>query len=468
MSNHELGSAKEMMMSPDVYTQYALNLSKIGSLRMQADWLLLLAHQESSRDDEARNPDLLLRNEKNRRNATLILHNWDSILEAHGHREIDRSPLLAERMGKIIGKIITGTGADYLEVRRDIHDSLDHRTIGEYVSIVETKTRHALALWDQQSQSPESFDLQEMNAHLFREIVPATLLGGYTASPELINAIENTLTLMNQGNPGFMDAAKETIPLFKNFLEEVKGVAEQGEKLGAQKNLGLLRTVLENYRNGNWTIEQAFAEFVGLYTAAFDTTANVLSWSEVETAVRPDVWKKLRTEALAVLPEEGQPITHEMVQKLTYALQCVKEAERLHPALAAMTRQVSHQLPEDLEFEGVKVPAETVVYSMVEVAMRDVRLWGNDANDYVPERMAQLTNDQKKAMTIPWEGKKHLCPGMPLAQMEAALILAMIAQHYDVINTLFEGPVEQTYVPTNGPRGLKGMFQLVPATPKTA
>ncbi|PRD20626.1 UNVERIFIED_CONTAM: Cytochrome P450 1A2 [Trichonephila clavipes] len=64
----------------------------------------------------------------------------------------------------------------------------------------------------------------------------------------------------------------------------------------------------------------------------------------------------------------------------------------------------------------------------------DTKLWGNDVEEYKPERM--LSKDGKKVVkpeyAIPFSIGKRSCPGKSFAEIEVFLYLAAILQKFEV------------------------------------
>ena len=112
------------------------------------------------------------------------------------------------------------------------------------------------------------------------------------------------------------------------------------------------------------------------------TTSSLLINLLYILARKPDVWEKLRTEALAC---EGLPLTQEVLRKATYARYCLNECEFVRCSIL------------DTSYGTVKY-AEML----------------NDSSETPPRRAYQPTCNQKRYSLAPWRGPSRrvtsICP----------------------------------------------------------
>lgn len=87
--------------------------------------------------------------------------------------------------------------------------------------------------------------------------------------------------------------------------------------------------------------------------------------------------------------ELSNPVTFTEVSKMTYYHACMKEAMRLHPSCGQMLERV---VPEGgATLSGAFLPQGTIVGVNPWVIGRDKAVYGENADDFVPERW--LNND---------------------------------------------------------------------------
>ena len=59
---------------------------------------------------------------------------------------------------------------------------------------------------------------------------------------------------------------------------------------------GLLGILLERHKAGELSKDEVVAEFIGLFIASYETTANMTGWTLLHLAKTPGTYQKLREE----------------------------------------------------------------------------------------------------------------------------------------------------------------------------
>ena len=176
------------------------------------------------------------------------------------------------------------------------------------------------------------------------------------------------------------------------------------------------------------TDEQVRDEVMTLFLAGHETTANALTWTWYLLAQNPDAAKKLQTELDAVLA--GRAPTAADVPRLPYTEMVIKESMRVYPPVWAVGRQSIGPF----EAGGYHFPAKTNVVIVQWTAHRDPRFW-TDPEVFDPERWS-LEGKRYRVFPrfayFPFGGGPRVCVGAGFAMMEAVLLLATVAQRYDM------------------------------------
>jgi cytochrome P450 len=138
----------------------------------------------------------------------------------------------------------------------------------------------------------------------------------------------------------------------------------------------------------------------------------------------PAADERLAAELTAVLG--GRAPTLEDLPNLAYVGHVVSEALRLYPPAWAIGREVA----EPFELRGVRFPKGAQLYFSQWVVHRDARYF--EAPDtFRPERWADgLAKRLPRFAYFPFGGGPRACIGNAFATMEAALVLAALAQRY--------------------------------------
>jgi cholesterol 24(S)-hydroxylase len=98
-------------------------------------------------------------------------------------------------------------------------------------------------------------------------------------------------------------------------------------------------------------------DFVTMFGAGQETTANTLSFSFLEICRNPEIVKKAREEIDRVLGERTE-LTFQDVSELKYCSAIFKEALRLFPPAPGLNRCT----PEEIEINGFVVPKDTPIW----------------------------------------------------------------------------------------------------------
>jgi cytochrome P450 len=112
-----------------------------------------------------------------------------------------------------------------------------------------------------------------------------------------------------------------------------------------------------------------------------------------------DTMNRLRNELLEIMSQSGYSQTHlswEEMRELPYLDACLLEASRLHPPFCLPFERV---VPEGgLTISETYLPAGTVVGMSPYVINRDKKTFGEDADQWRPERWLCLSHDEKKKL----------------------------------------------------------------------
>jgi cytochrome P450 len=191
------------------------------------------------------------------------------------------------------------------------------------------------------------------------------------------------------------------------------------------------------------------------FFAGHDTTSILLQWLFYALSIHPRCLKAIRAEHDAIFGDRDprdvfSEKPDESVKALSYTSACIKEALRLWPPAA------SARLPPP--GKGCKVRLEdgqelcldgTMLYVNHFLIQRDPKVYGETANEFVPERWLGDTDttgtrkdeegSQVGASQIPisawrpFERGPRNCIGQELANLEARVILACVMRRYDFV-----------------------------------
>jgi len=200
-----------------------------------------------------------------------------------------------------------------------------------------------------------------------------------------------------------------------------------GQRRIAGRDAGDLLSMLlhaQDEDGSRMTDRQLRDEVITLFLAGHETTALTLSWTWWLLAQHPQAEAKLHAELDAVL--SGRTPTLENLPKLRYLDHVITESMRLYPPAWGMARLTI----EDAEIGGYKIRKGCGVSLSQWVVHRDPR-WYESPDEFRPERWeGDLLKRLPRFAYFPFGGGPRQCIGNSFALMEAALILATIAQKF--------------------------------------
>ena len=167
-------------------------------------------------------------------------------------------------------------------------------------------------------------------------------------------------------------------------------------------------------------------EVFTLLIAGHETTAVTLAWTWYLLAQHPEVEHKLHAELSAML---GRRIaTVEDLPKLKHTLMVIEEAMRLYPPAWALGRTA---IADDV-IDGYHIPARSEILIFPYITHRHADFW-DEPETFNPERFApENAQNGPRYAYFPFGGGPRQCIGNNFALMEAQLVLATVAQGYQL------------------------------------
>lgn len=191
-------------------------------------------------------------------------------------------------------------------------------------------------------------------------------------------------------------------------------------------------------------------EAITLFVAGHETTSNALTWTWYLLSRHPQVAARLHDEVDTVL--NGRLPTLDDLSQLPYTLMVIKEAMRLYPPAWVLNGRQANQ---DTTIGEYSIPAGSVVFISPYVMHRQPHFFPNPER-FDPER---FTEEREKALPryayMPFGGGPRICIGNAFAMMEAHLIVATIAQQFELELLLGQEIVPNPQITLSSKDGLK-------------
>ncbi|KAF7541499.1 hypothetical protein G7054_g523 [Neopestalotiopsis clavispora] len=166
-----------------------------------------------------------------------------------------------------------------------------------------------------------------------------------------------------------------------------------------------------------------------VFTPAHDGAAITLSNAFFHLSRNPEAWSKLRAE---ILPTKHLPITYDLLKTYQYLKKVVRETHRVTPISTLISRECVREvvLPKGGGKDGqspLYVRKGDVVEMNFRSTLRDRDFWGEDADEFRPERWDNLKPTWEYT---PFGGGPRVCPGFRLAFAEVAYTMVTILRTF--------------------------------------
>lgn len=182
--------------------------------------------------------------------------------------------------------------------------------------------------------------------------------------------------------------------------------------------------------------------------AGHETTSGLLSFAMLNLLKNPEAYFKAQQEVDEVLGHGKMTI--DQLKDLHYINAVLRETLRLAPTAPAFSRSIRGDNPNDVEpLLGGKyaVRREDKILCMLSKAQRDPKVYGEDANEFKPERMLEESFQRlPKGAWKPFGTGVRACIGRPFAWQEAQMVLALLFQsfNFSLDDPTYEMKVKQT------------------------
>lgn len=343
---------------------------------------------------------------------------------------------LAPRLQSALGNgLLISEGDFWLRQRRLMQPAFHRQQIDRMAATMVATVSRALDEW----KVGETRDIYQELLEVSLQIVARTLFG--TDPAPHMPVIRRSSQIMTEhlrsrlfslmmlvpdwmptpGNLRYAGAVRDLDTLVYELISERRATCEGP----ADDLLGLLLAARDEVGQP-LTDRQVRDEVLTIMSAGYETTALTLAWAWVLLSRNPVQRARLRTEIAAVLVDRRASATD--VAALDYTRHIVAETLRLYPSAWAIVRQAAR----DTRIGGQFVAAGTTVLISLWVLHRDPRFF-EDPDIFRPERWADgLAQRLPRFAYMPFGGGQRTCMGSAFAQVETVLLLATIAQRFNI------------------------------------
>ena len=178
-------------------------------------------------------------------------------------------------------------------------------------------------------------------------------------------------------------------------------------------------------KDGSLSLDDIIDEFLTIFIAGQETTANSLSFALYEIIRNPHVEEKLLNEVNEVLGERDY-IDFDDLTKLKYLGQVLEEALRKYPVAPSLGRV----LTKDIKVGGYHIPKGNEIITRQLLFTMNPEIWKNP-EVFDPDRFLDAKSiPDLNMIQFPFSIGAHTCIGQTFAKFESKVILARLLQRF--------------------------------------
>uniref|UniRef100_A0A8C8BTX1 Uncharacterized protein n=1 Tax=Oncorhynchus tshawytscha TaxID=74940 RepID=A0A8C8BTX1_ONCTS len=172
----------------------------------------------------------------------------------------------------------------------------------------------------------------------------------------MVHYVRDSTFQLYPKNKKFINEVKASVQLLRStgrrWINERKMAIQNGEDVPKDILTQILKTAGKEENKDNEDEELMLDNFVTLFVAGQETTANQLAFAVMELGRLPEILANAKQEVDDVIGVK-QEISFDDLGKLTYLSQVLKETLRLYPTAPGTSRFI----PNDITINGIPIPA---------------------------------------------------------------------------------------------------------------
>lgn len=337
-------------------------------------------------------------------------------------------------------------GESWQRQRRLMQPPFTHKGVHQFADDMIWATEKMLARWHTAAQQQTPLDINVEMMRLAMRIIGQTmfssdidegaLAAGAAFSYVLNFASERSVTLFDvplfvptAANRQFQ-AAMRLLNTYVRSIIEQRRTQGKGQTAERQDLLALLIEARDEETGNGMSEQQLYDEVMTIFFAGHETTAQALTWTWYLLAQHPEIEAQLHAELAQVLG--GRNPTAADLPQLPYTRMVFQEAMRLYPPILLFVRDAINQ---DV-IGGYPIAPRSMVLLSPYLTHHHPGLWENPEK-FDPERFRTATlqgvvDARPHYAYFPFGGGQRTCLGDKFAMMEGQMVLAAVAQRYQL------------------------------------
>lgn len=334
--------------------------------------------------------------------------------------------------------LLTSEGDFWKRQRRLLQPPFTPKAVPLYVPEVTATLTKFLQRWDVYAANGAVIDVQAEMLKLTLQILGRTMfhLDLEEEAADLLAAFTTAITLVGSKITAGLDVPL-AVPTpanlrLKRALRTLDQrvyafIAERQRRPAAYTDLlAQLLSARDPETGESMNLHQVRDEVMTILFAGHETIAQTLTWAWYLLAQHPAVETQLFAELTAKLGGRAPEATE--LTQLPYTSMVIHEVMRLYPAVWAIPRGANG----DDEIAGYHIPAGSMVFPVPYNVHRHPAFWP-EPEEFKPERWASAEITQlPDCAYLPFGDGPRACIGRHYALQEALLVIATIAQRYQL------------------------------------
>ena len=348
-----------------------------------------------------------------------------------------KSDLVTDSLMPLLGdSIFTVSGDKWKRQSRMIEQVFSKLRLKEVFTTMQASINDYIELLDQ--KVGDIINLDEEMAYVTADVIFRTMFSKPISDKDA-NTIFREFTIYQESLPHmtgkvvFLGAAhsKTEIPQRgQDACAKIRGIIASivDERLSGEiKEDDICQIIIEcrdPETDEGFTREEIINQIAFFFLAGHETSASALTWAFLCLSQSPDDWETLRNEAVEHAGDNDIP--YEVLSRMKFTSATFKEALRLYPPVAFITR---YALKED-KIRRFEIKPDDLIIIAAWVVQRHREYWENP--DYFdPSRFVKSrTGGAPNGTWIPFSVGPRVCTGAAFANAEASLILGTLTRRY--------------------------------------
>ena len=216
----------------------------------------------------------------------------------------------------------------------------------------------------------------------------------------------------------------------RNLLEKRRAALNLKDAKNNNCDEGIERNILIDHiilNEENFTPDE-IRDHILTFVSGYETWGMSLAHSMLLLAMHPEVQEKLFQEVQKHIKSDDDLKKTEIVNSIEYLELVQREIFRLMPPVPMVLRETL----EDFELEpGLIIPKNQKILLNFYALHRQPALWGNDANEFKPERFLPENSEGRNPFAyVPFSGGPRICIAFKYSVISLKIAMIQLLLHY--------------------------------------